>query len=198
MLLSSLEPITLADRIVRLEPLAEFHRAGLREAAVDPALWAHMFIDASTAGGFAGWFAEAMKVQGDGSALVFAVCRPEDGLPLGSTRYMNISRRDGRLEIGSTWYAAAAQGGAINPACKRLLLAHAFEALGAERVEFKTDARNARSRAAIAKLGAVEEGTLRRHMLVQHGHLRDTVYFSVLKDEWPAVRARLDARLAAM
>ena len=198
MLLSPVEPVTLADRFVRLQPLADVHRGELRDAAADPALWTYMAVDASTAGGFAAWFAEAIKAQADGSALVFAVCHATDGRAVGSTRYMNIARRDGRLEIGNTWYADAAQGGFVNPAAKRLLMAHAFETLGATRVEFKTDARNAHSRAAIAKLGAVEEGTLRDHMLVQHGHLRDTVYYSVLKDEWPAVRDRLGARLAAM
>ena len=131
-----------------------------------------------------------------GRLVTFAVRRLCDETIVGSTSYLNIAPADARLEIGFTWYAAGARGGAVNPEAKYLLLAHAFAA-GFNRVEFKTDARNARSRAALLKLGATEEGTLRRHMWMPQGYFRDSVYFSILAGEWPAIRDRLEARLAA-
>jgi len=124
------------------------------------------------------------------------VVRLPNGDLAGMTTLMNPRERDGGVEIGGTWYAPAAQGGAVNPSCKYLLLAHAF-ACGAERVELKTDALNTRSRAAILKLGASFEGIHRRHMRRPDGTLRDTAWYSILRDEWPGVKAALEARLAA-
>jgi RimJ/RimL family protein N-acetyltransferase len=126
---------------------------------------------------------------------VFCVRRDLDGALVGSTRYLNVAAAHRRREIGGTFYRADARGNAVNPACKRLLLARAFDELACVRVELKCDARNLASRAAIAKLGAQEEGTFRRHMILGDGHIRDTVYFSILDSEWPAVRSRLDERL---
>ena len=128
---------------------------------------------------------------------VWAVRNLGDGVIVGTTRYLNIAARDRRVEIGSTWYAPPVWGGHVNPACKRALLGHGFETLGLNRIELKTDLRNLRSQAAIAKLGATREGVFRRHMVLPDGHVRDTVYFSIIREEWPGVKARLDERLAS-
>jgi RimJ/RimL family protein N-acetyltransferase len=114
---------------------------------------------------------------------------------LGSTRYFHVALEHRRLEIGHTWYLPRLWGGRVNPACKLLLMTHAFEALAMNRVEFRTDGRNRRSQAALRRLGAIEEGVLRRHMIVQHGHVRDTVQFAVTDQDWPAVKNGLEARL---
>lgn len=186
----------LTGRFVRLEPLAEPHREGLRAAANDPAIWTYMPLAGSGAG-FDFWFDTALKTHLSGAHIAFAVRRLADNALVGSTRFLEIAPAHKRAEIGWTWYAKAAQAGMVNPECKLLLLAHAFDA-GANRVELKTDARNARSRAAILKLGAQQEGIFRAHMVMPDGYLRDSVYFSILRNEWPGVRAGLDARLAAM
>lgn len=196
MILRPVRPVTLSGPFVRLEPLAEAHGQDLRAAAADPRIWTWLARDGATPEGFAAWMDEALAESAAGHALPFVVRRQSDDRLIGSTRYLNIEPRHGRLEIGHTWYVPEAWGGPVNPACKRLLLAHAFEELGAVRVELRCDARNDRSRAAIRRLGAVEEGVLRRHMAVRDGFIRDTVQFSVLDGEWPAVRAALDDRLA--
>ena len=185
----------LENAHVRLEPHAEAHRAGLREAAAgDAALFAYMPADIS-GGGFDRWFDWTKSVNDGKRELAFSVRRRSDGRIVGSTRYLNIELAHKRVEIGHTWYARDAWGGAVNPSCKYLLFQFGFEDLKLNRIELKCDARNARSRAAIAKLGAREEGTLRRHMVTFDGFVRDTVYFSVLAEEWPAVRDRLMQRL---
>jgi N-acetyltransferase len=191
-----LRPILMAGR-VRLEPLAEAHRAGLQRAADDPRIWAHMPYDASGAG-FTGWFYRSLELALAGREAVWAVRSLGDDALVGSTRYLAIEPDHRRLEIGHTWYAPARWGGSVNPACKLALLRYAFETLGFNRVEFKTDHRNVRSQAAIAKLGAVREGVFRAHMVRRDGTLRDSVYFSIVRSEWPAVRDKLTARLAAL
>lgn len=190
----SLGPRTLTGRFVALEPLAPAHNDALNRLAVDPSLWSHVAFDPE--GGFAAKLAEMHRAMAAGAQIVFAVRRLADGAIVGSTSYMALAPEHARVEIGSTWYTAAAQGTAVNPEAKLLLLENAF-ACGYHRVELKTDARNARSRAAILKLGATEEGTLRGHMWLPQGRFRDTVYFSILADEWPAVRERLKRRLSA-
>jgi len=187
---------TLTAGGVRLEPLASEHRDGLARAADFPEIWAHMPLDASGEG-FQPWFDLALASAETGREAVWAVRSLANGALVGSTRYLAIERRDRRLEIGHTWYTPAVWASAINPACKLALMRHAFEALGFNRVEFKTDNRNLRSQAAIAKLGATREGVFRAHMVRRDGSLRDSVYFSVIRDEWPQVRERLAARLAA-
>jgi RimJ/RimL family protein N-acetyltransferase len=138
-----------------------------------------------------------------GRLMTFVVRRLADGAVVGSSSYLNIVPADGRVEIGFTWYTADVRGGAVNPEAKYLLLENAFAARY-NRVEFKTDARNARSRAALLKLGAKEEGTLRSHiwmpptLLREEGYFRDSVYFSILASEWPHVRSGLQKRLAAL
>jgi RimJ/RimL family protein N-acetyltransferase len=129
--------------------------------------------------------------------VVFATVEQKSGRAIGSTRFMNIDRTNRRVEIGSTWIAPAWQRTAVNTEAKYLMLRHAFEVWGCVRVELKTDALNQKSRNAILRLGAQEEGTLRRHLVTSTGRVRDTVYFSILDNEWPAVRAKLKAKLAS-
>jgi len=192
-------PLALENAWVRLEPLAEAHRQELAGLAEDPVRWEFAPVDAH-GGPFAEWatrwFDSAMAAHAAGIQVIFVVRDLASQRTVGSTRYLNLEPAHRRLEIGSTFYGPSARGTYVNPACKHLLLAHAFDSLGAARVELKCDARNARSRAAIAALGAKEEGTLRRHMLLGDGFLRDTVYYSVLAHEWPAVRGSLEERLA--
>lgn len=184
----------MEGRFVRLEALRADHREPLRIAAADPAIWTYLSVDGSGPE-FDGWFDAAIDGHASGDNIVFVVRRLDSDAVIGSTRYMCIERTHKRVEIGNTWYAALAHGGRINPECKFLLLSHAFEA-GANRVELKTDARNEHSRAAITKLGACEEGILRAHMVARGGHIRDSVYFSVIRNDWPQVREALEARLA--
>ena len=191
---SPLGPRTLTGQFVALEPLDHTHDAALSALAADPSLWTHVPFDPE--GGFPAKLAELRRAMAAGTQLVFVVRRLADGALVGSTSYMALSPENARVEIGCTWYTAAAQGTAVNPEAKLLLLENAFAA-GYHRVELKTDARNARSRAAILKLGAREEGTLRGHVWMPQGRFRDTVYFSILADEWPAVRERLERRLSA-
>lgn len=185
----------LTGRFVQLEPLAEAHREGLRVAANDPSIWTYFPVNASGAD-FEAWFNGVRQMHESGAYISFAVRRLADNALVGTSWFLAIVPEHKRVEIGGTWYARDAQASPVNPECKLLLLTHAFDA-GANRVELKTDARNARSRAAIANLGAKEEGVHRAHMVVRDGHIRDTVYFSIIRSEWPAVRAGLEARLAA-
>ncbi|MGH6631190.1 MAG: GNAT family N-acetyltransferase, partial [Burkholderiales bacterium] len=140
--------------------------------------------------------ADTLRAQSAGSDVAFATVRQSDGRVMGSTRFLEIRRPHRSLEIGWTWLAPEAQRTALNTEAKYLMLRHAFEALGAERVQLKTDARNARSRQAILRLGAVEEGTLRKYQTRFDGYVRDTVIFGITAAEWPAVKTRLKDRLA--
>ncbi len=190
------EPLVLENVVVRLEPLVPEHRDGLRQAAQDSRIWPYMPVDGGTENGFATMLDEATGEMAAGRQVVFVVRHRTTGEVVGSSRYLNIDRSSANLEIGWTWYTPTVWAGTVNPACKRLLLTHAFETLGAVRVGLRCDARNTRSHDAILRLGAVKEGVFRRHKRVQHGFVRDTVQFSILDDEWPAVRGGLDARLA--
>jgi RimJ/RimL family protein N-acetyltransferase len=189
--LSDLRPTLIAGP-VRLEPLIAEHRDGLARAADHGQIWTHMPHDASGAG-FDGWFDHALRLALAGREAVWAV--RTDGALVGSTRYLAIEPEHRRLEIGHTWYAPQVWAGRVNPSCKLALLRYAFESLGFNRVELKTDNRNLRSQAAIAKLSATREGVLRAHMVRRDGSLRDSVYFSIVRHEWPSVRDRLTARL---
>ena len=191
---SSLGPRTLTGRFIALEPLDERHHAGLLKAAADPETWTYIPIDPK--GGFAKRLPWMVKENAEGRFITFVVRRLRDDAIVGSTTYLNIAPADAKVEIGFTWYSADARGGPVNPEAKYLLLKNAFAA-HYNRVEFKTDAKNARSRAALLKLGAREEGTLRGHMWMLQGYFRDSVYFSILAAEWPGVRATLETRLAA-
>lgn len=190
-----LEAKVLENRFVRLEPLDDGHKEGLRAAcAADQTIWRELYIYSMLGEAFDVQWARLRKEQVRGETIPFAVVT--DGAVRGITTYLGIDRHHRILEIGGTYYEPSARGGAVNPACKRLLLAYAFEC-GANRVQFRVDALNARSCAAVRKLGAVDEGVLRRDRITWTGRVRDTAHFSVLPEEWPAVRDRLDDRLAA-
>ncbi len=190
----SIDPITLTGRHVRLEPLEERHREALRPVAQDSRIWT--FTASALGPAFDPWFDNALRQAGGGHERPFIVRLLRDDSVVGSTRYLGIEARHKRLEIGSTWYAHAVWASAVNPECKLLLMRHVFETLKWHRVEYKTDARNQRSRDAIARLGAVQEGIFRRHMIMADGYVRDSVYFSVVDTDWPTVKAGLEKRLA--
>lgn len=179
---------------VRLEPFEETHRAGLATAAAaDPDLFRHIPFPVARLG-YGAWFDLLRADQAAGRSIPHAVIA--DGHIIGQSCYLNIRPREAGVEIGSTWYARAAQATFVNPTCKLLLIGNAFEQ-GAERVELKTDALNEQSRGAMLKMGAQFEGIHRKHMRRADGSLRDTAWFSVVRDEWPAVREGLETRLAA-
>ncbi len=192
-------PLTLEGRTVRLEPLAPSHATDLADAAsLDPDGFAYMPASPLTAEAQASAIAEALELAESGAQVPFALIDLASGRAIGSTRYLDISVPDERIEIGWTWIAAPYRGGIANPEMKLLLLGHAFDELGANRVALKTDARNFRSQQAIAKLGATREGVLRQHMVMPDGHRRDTVYYSILAFEWPAARDRLTQRVRGL
>ena len=191
------EPVTLEGTLVRVEPLTHFHQDDLYAAAQDDTIWPYMPVDPSGSRDAMGaWIDDALQASVTDAQVPFAIIARESGRAVGSTRYLTITPRDRALEIGWTWLGRDARRTGINTECKYLLLGHAFDTLGAVRVQIKTDARNLTSQRAIERLGAVREGQLRKHMLVQHGFQRDTVMYSILDDEWPAVKARLSERLA--
>lgn len=190
-----LAPVRLTGRHVCLEPLTPGHAEALWAVARDPELWRWTLSQVHSRADLDLYVRTALDAQAAGTALPFVLVA--DGETAGSTRFANAAPPHGRVEVGWTFVGRRWQRTAVNTEAKLLLLRHAFETFGARRVEFKTDALNAPSRAAIARLGAVEEGTLRHHMVTAEGRVRDTVYFSILADEWPAVEARLVERLGA-
>lgn len=185
----------LAGRHVRLEPLTREHIPALTTIGLHADLWQWTIAQVSSAQDMADYVENAMNEQAQGRALPFAIVDLESGSVGGCTRFGSIDRRHRRVEIGWTWIAPAWQRTAINTEAKYLMLRHAFEVLDCVRVELKTDALNQRSRTAILRLGATEEGILRSHMITQNGRVRDTVYFSIVAGEWPGLRARLEAKL---
>jgi len=190
------KPLTLTGRHVQLEPLTAAHLAGLAAALPGGDLWRWLPRWVKTQDELRTWIDEALAEQRRGEAVPFATVLLADSRVVGTTRFMAISAAHRRVEIGGTIIGQPWQRTLVNTEVKYLMLRHAFEAWGCVRVELKTHARNARSRAAILRLGAVEEGTLRSHMLQPDGSRRDTVYFSILDTEWPAVRERLERRMA--
>lgn len=191
-------PVTLEGRDVALDPLAARHAGDLLEAARDPAIWAYMSCEPlDSPDRVTAWIDTALAEQAAGSRLPFAVVETAGGRAVGSTSYLEIRRAHRGLEIGWTWLAAAVQRTGVNTQCKLALLAHAFDDLGAVRVQFKTDSLNVRSQRAIERIGGVREGVLRRHMVMPGGRLRDSVYYAITDDRWPEVRARLE-RLAGL
>jgi len=200
---SSLWPpqaLTLEGEHARLEPLRAEHAEGLAEAIQDGDLHTLWYTIVPAPQGVPEWIAASLQAQAAGKALPFVVRLQGTGRIVGSTRYMNIEPTQRRLEIGTTFYGASVQRSALNTECKRLLLAHAFERLRCIAVEFRTHWFNHKSREAIARLGARQDGVLRKHQQLADGSFRDTVVFSITDDEWPAVRNHLtfrQARLAA-
>lgn len=194
-----IHPISLAGRVVRLEPLSTGHVPALTIAGNDDSIWRFMRYGLiRSEAQMAGLVQHLLEAQTRGTDLPFAVVHLDTGQAIGMTRYLNIEPENRSLEIGGTWYAVPYQRTAVNTECKLLLLRHAFETLGCVRVQIKTDLRNERSQAAIAALGAVREGVLRNHMILPDGTLRDSVFYSILPEEWPAVKTRLTARLARL
>jgi RimJ/RimL family protein N-acetyltransferase len=191
-------PVTLEGRHVRLEPLTLAHAPDLLAAlAEDPSIWQWLPIEPPLMPAeMEAFVASAIAIQADGMTIPFAQVSRAEGRAVGSTRYLSISRKDLGLEIGWTWIGRRWQRTAINTEAKYLLLRHAFEGLGAARVQLKTDARNLQSQAAIERLGAVREGVLRKYQLTRNGFIRDTVMYSIVAAEWPAVKARLEPRMA--
>lgn len=188
------EALTLEGEQVRLEPLATAHAQGLSEAIQDGELHRLWYTIVPSPEQVPAWIEASLQAQQTGKAVPFAVRRRRDGRIVGSTRYMNIEPTQRRLEIGTTFYAASVQRSGLNTECKRLLLSHAFEALRCIAVEFRTHWFNHRSREAIARLGAKQDGVLRKHQQLADGSFRDTVVFSITDDEWPAVRNHLTFR----
>jgi N-acetyltransferase len=188
--------VRLEGRLVVVEPLTPEHEDDLWEAAHDPEVWrwlpSHAAADRET---FHGWLEDALARRDAGLDLPFAIVDRASGKAIGSTRYLALRPEHRGIEIGWTWNARSAWGSGANAEAKLLLLRHAFETLGCMRVEFKTDALNERSRAALEALPARFEGIFRKHMLVRDGAVRDSAYYAITDDEWPAVRANLERRL---
>jgi RimJ/RimL family protein N-acetyltransferase len=191
----TITPVTLEGRHERLEPLEKAHLAGLVEVGLDEELWRWIPVPVRTREEMAAYIETALKEQERGISLPFALVEQATGRAIGSTRYGNIDRTHHRVEIGWTWVARDWQRTAVNTEAKYLLLSHAFETLGCIRVELKTDSLNERSRAAILRIGAREEGIFRNHMITASGRIRHSVYFSIVDAEWPAVKARLETLL---
>ncbi len=185
-------PVTLEGRIVRLEPLDERHVADLALAGNDVSIWQLMpYGPVTHPDRMREFIRDTLARQARGTDLPFAVVEQSTGRAIGGTRYLDIQPANRGLEIGGTWYGVAHQRTGVNTECKALLLAHAFETLGAIRVQLKTDLRNERSQRAIERIGATREGVLRENLLMPDGYRRSTVYYSILDREWPAVKDQL-------
>jgi RimJ/RimL family protein N-acetyltransferase/GNAT superfamily N-acetyltransferase len=189
-----LEPVTLEGRRVRLEPLSFDHHAALCEAGLDPEIWKWTPLRVTTPGEMRAYIATALEWQAAGTALPFATIL--DGRAVGSTRFMNIDKPNRHVEIGGTWIGRPWQRSVVNTEAKYLMLRHAFETLGCMRVELKTDSMNRRSRNAIRRIGAREEGIFRNHMITWSGRIRHSAWYSIIDAEWSAVKANLEAKMA--
>jgi N-acetyltransferase len=186
---------TFAGRLVRLEPLAAEHEPGLIEAAGDPEMFAWMPVDMSSSrDALHEWLITTLAAAREGSTVPFAIVAADSNRILGSTRFLELRFEHLRAEIGWTWVTRSAWSSGVNVETKLLLLEHAFERVGLRRIEFKTDARNERSRGALLALGAAFEGILRKHMVIRDGGERDSAYYSVIDDDWPAVKRHLVER----
>ena len=190
-------PILLEGVHARLEPLVKGHLAELAQVGLDEELWRWIPTPVRTQEEMAAYIENALNEQDRGVSLPFAIVDKAAGCTIGSTRYGNIDRTNHRVEIGWTWVARRWQRTAINTEAKYLLLRHAFESLGCMRVELKTDSLNEKSRAAILRIGAKEEGIFRNHMITSSGRIRHSAYYSIIDSEWPAVKVRLEARLSS-
>lgn len=191
-----LQPLVLETELALLRPLQVEDGPALVTAASDGRLWELWYTQVPDAHSVAGYVADALQEQQLGRALPFAIIERASGQVVGTTRYCHADAANRRLEIGYTWYASRCQRTALNTQCKLALLQHAFETLGCIAVEFRTHWHNQQSRAAIARLGAKQDGVLRSHRLEPDGARRDTVVFSILDSEWPSVRKSLQHRLA--
>jgi len=186
-----IEPVTLEGRRATLEPLERRHEADLKRAAADGELWQLWYTSVPAPDKTRSYIDAALGMREDLGAMPFAVRDNASGEIVGCTRYFNVDAANRRLEIGHTWYSKSAQRTAINTECKLLLLTHAFEELACIAVEFRTHRFNHASREAIARLGAKQDGVLRNHQILPDGSYRDTVVFSIIESEWPAVKRHL-------
>ncbi len=191
-----IDPVTLTGRHhVVLEPLGREHEADLFEAARDGELWKLWYTSVASPDSVVDYVQTALRMQKEQGALPFVVRRKSDGHIVGSTRFFNVDAKNRRVEIGYTWYSRSAQRTGINTEAKLIMLKHAFEQLDCIAVEFRTHWFNFQSRAAIARLGARQDGVLRNHQIAANGTLRDTVVFSIIQSEWPTVLAHLRSLL---
>lgn len=190
-----LQPVTLAGEVVRLEPLTASHAEPLAQVGLDPELWRLQPEPVQTLDDMQRYVDRALAGQRDGNCLPFVIVRQDNGQVIGATRYMDIALAHKRLEIGGTWLTPASQRSGANTEAKFLLLQHAFETIGIMRIVFKTELSNMQSRQAILRIGGVEEGVFRKHLIAQSGRARDMVYFAILDEDWPAVKARLLMRM---
>ncbi len=191
------KPIVLEGDHVRLEPIELRHAADLFEAGNDEAIWRYKWVPMpQSLDEVRRWTEDVRQSMVNGNEIAYAIVSKADRCAIGSTRYLNIQPAHRTLEIGWTWIGTKYQRTAVNSECKYLLLTHAFEQLGAVRVQFKTDARNERSQRAIERIGAVKEGVLRKSHTPHTGYIRDSVYYSIVDDEWPAVKQRLEGYLS--
>ena len=188
-----IQPVTLAGHHVRLEPLRAWHAEALFPAANEPDIWRYMpYGVMNSVEKLRTVIEDLLDRQARGTDMCFAVFDMVTDRPIGMTRYLTIDRANRGLEIGGTWYGKAYRRTATNTECKYLLLRHAFETLGCIRVQLRTDVRNVRSQRAIERLGAVREGVFRQHMIMPDGYRRSSVYYSIIEEEWPGVKARLE------
>jgi RimJ/RimL family protein N-acetyltransferase len=192
-----LTPVTLEGRHVRLEPLSRQHKPQLATVALDPELWLFTPTQIHSTDDLDAYIETALSWQKAGTAIPFAIVDRSTGHAIGSTRFGNIDPQNRRAEIGWTWLGRDFQRKAFNTEAKLLMLTHAFERMECIRVELRADVLNTKSRNAIARLGAKEEGILRHHMILPNGRLIDWVYYSILREEWPSVRAGLEQKLAS-
>ncbi len=190
-----IQPVRLTGHFVRLEPMRREHIDGLTEVGLDPAIWEFTLAKVTDRDGMASYVESALGDQTKGTAVPFVTTLADSDKIVGSTRFGNIDAGNRKAEIGWTWVAPAWQRTPVNTEAKLLMLTHAFEEWKCIRVEFKTDATNLRSRNAILRLGATQEGILRRHMITDSGRFRDSVYFSILDTEWSKVKAGLLEKL---
>src|SRR5215216_2680478 len=190
------KPVVLQGKHVRLEPMTEEHIPALAEIGVGQPFWGFMvYGNMNSAEDIGNWVRDILSRAKIGTDVPFVAIHLASGHVTGATRYMNIMSKDRGLEIGGTWYGLQFQRTIVNTECKYLLLRHAFEALGCIRVQLKTDLRNEPSQKAIERIGAVKEGVLRNHMILPDGHIRHSVFYSILDMEWEGVKKRLEKRL---
>lgn len=190
-----LGPIALTGDHIRLEPMRDEHAAALLEAGRAPEIWEWLPARPATPAAMQAWIEKALLAQSQGREYPFVVVRLGDGRIIGSTRYLEVNEDDRTVEIGWTWYSPDAWGSVVNPEAKYVLMRHAFEDWHAIRVALKTDVKNVHSQAAIRKLGAHFEGTLRNQRIRPDGSYRDTVLFSIIETEWPVAKAKLESRI---
>jgi len=192
-----LTPITLLGKHVHMVPLSFDHHDDLTAIGLDQSLWRWIPYQVLTPDDILKYIRTALNEQERGVSIPFATCLADSGRAIGCTRFMNIDASNKRVEIGSTWIAPSHQRTIVNTEAKYLMLRHAFETLGCIRVELKTDVLNEQSRAAILRIGAKQEGIFRKHVICHDGRVRDSVYFSIIREEWSDVKASMEKKLAA-